>query len=89
MHIQHYIKEALVEQSVANYRDMEGLGGIIFWLDAVLRVVSWSTWKLKQHEITSQSAVCMNLHSLYAITEQPIDMKLSQIDGELFKCIVK
>jgi hypothetical protein len=38
-HSIHHVKEALDEQSVVWQSDVMGLGGIIFWLDAVRRVV--------------------------------------------------
>jgi hypothetical protein len=34
-HIIHHIQEALVEQSAVWQSNVKGLGGIIFWLDAV------------------------------------------------------
>jgi hypothetical protein len=76
-HIPHYGQEELIEQSVPNLRDEEEPGGIIFWLDAVFRVVVLEKSKHKiarNHESAGQSA-CNHGQSNVVNC-----MKLSKID---------
>ncbi len=39
MHFCHHVQVELVEKYVVSRSDKEGLGGILFWLDAVCWVV--------------------------------------------------
>ncbi len=56
VHIIHHVQEALVEQSVVWRSDVKGLGSIIFWLDAVRRVVLLNVPPARNHESDGQSA---------------------------------
>ena len=55
----HHVQVELVEQSVVSRRDEEGLGVILFWLDAVCRVVLLEVEQAACKKSRLSWAVCM------------------------------